>query len=100
MQHKRNESNALFEKVFTMYNPTKPPGSIFGPIKTPPAKGVATAKWVEDLQKGIRPVLTNPRWQYYLARARYLNNKNGLRDADMPPLFVMAAQEVEKPRRN
>jgi hypothetical protein len=101
MQHKPKESNALFKGVFTMYDPRKPqPKGKFGPIEIPSGMGLVVAKKIEDTLRWTKPVLSHPRWQYYLARARYLNRQNGLRDDDMPPLFVMKAQEVELPRRN
>ena len=61
---------------------------------------LALAKRVEDTLRPLKAVLSHPRWQYYLARAHYLNQQNGLREDDMPPLFVMKVQDAKRPRRN
>jgi serine/threonine-protein kinase len=92
MQHKPKESAALLREVY----PPRDTGSKGkGKDKLPLIIGIPPAKRAELQLAPIKNVLNHARWQYYLARTRYLNLINGLKDDDMPPLFVNEARRLE-----
>jgi len=92
LQHKPRESAALLREVY----PARDPGSkAKGKDKLPILIGIPPAKRAEIQLAPIKNVLNHARWQYYLARARQLNLLNGLKDEDLPPLFVSDARKLE-----
>ncbi|MGL4552610.1 MAG: protein kinase domain-containing protein [Gemmataceae bacterium] len=98
MRHRPKESNGMLKDLFTMHNPkSKPPKEKLKP--TSGFEHLLAGKRAEVQIGQIRAVLNHPRWHYYLARARYLNATNGLKDDDMPPLFLAKVQELDLPRK-
>jgi hypothetical protein len=92
MQHKPKDSAALLREVY----PARDPGSKSkGKDKLPILIGIPPAKRAEMQLAPVKNVLNHARWQYYLARARHLNLLNGLKDEDLPPLFVSDARKLE-----
>jgi hypothetical protein len=90
-QHKAKESNALIREVFPPHNPKTKPKEKIGVFPIP---GAAKGR-PEQLLAPIKAVLAHPRWHYYIARTRYLNKLNGIKDDEMPYLFVAATPEVD-----
>ena len=92
MQHKPRDSAALLREVY----PARDLGSKSkGKDKLPILIGIPPAKRAEMQLAPVKNVLNHARWQYYLARARQLNLMNGLKDEDLPPLFVADARKLE-----
>lgn len=94
MEHKPKESNIILKEIFTSYNPKSKQPKVGPIVITNPLKIRA-----EQQIAPVKTVLNHPRWHYYLSRTRYLNLLNGLKDDDMPPLFVLKAQELDVPSK-
>jgi hypothetical protein len=89
LNNEPRRSNAAFVKVFRSPNHERPRpkgGGFKGKMKFPPGPGRGFGgnqiKWEEQLRP-IKPLLDNPRWRYWIARARWYNHQNGLPDRDV-----------------
>jgi hypothetical protein len=77
LRNKPTESNALLRELF------HPRGWVEGKAKKAP-QNIQYKRAVERQIEPIKPVLDKPRWQYWLNRARWYNQHNGLPTANVP----------------
>ena len=85
LRNKPEESNALLRHLFI---PTGVPGSGVREVKGRKWLVQPYKKAVENRIEPIKPVLDKARWQYWLNRARWYNQQNGLPDDKVPPYLT------------